>query len=85
MGLQCAFCHSMVDNSFAPGIEKRLDGWANRRLNGGRIASLTPNLKPFGDLLGVDVAKSASGNTRPSRISSHQTLVNEIDRLFLTH
>ena len=27
MGIQCAFCHSTVDNSFAPGIGKRLDGW----------------------------------------------------------
>jgi hypothetical protein len=56
MGLQCAFCHSMVDDSFAPGIGKRLDGWANRDLNVGLIASLAPNLKPFSDLLGVDVA-----------------------------
>src|ERR1700682_4025330 len=32
MGLQCAFCHSTVDDSFAPGIGKRLDGWANRNL-----------------------------------------------------
>ncbi len=56
MGLQCAFCHSTVDNSFAPGIGKRLDGWANRDLNVGVIASLAPNLKPFTDLLGVDEA-----------------------------
>jgi hypothetical protein len=56
MGLQCAFCHSTVDDSFAPGIGKRLDGWANRDLNVGLIASLAPNLKPFSDLLGVDVA-----------------------------
>jgi hypothetical protein len=56
MGLQCAFCHSSVDNSFAPGIGKRLDGWANRDLNVGVIASLAPNLKPFTDLLGVDEA-----------------------------
>ena len=53
---QCAFCHSTVDNSFAPGIGKRLDGWANRDLNVGAIVSLAPNLKPFTDLLGVDVA-----------------------------
>jgi len=56
MGIQCAFCHSTVDNSFAPGIGKRLDGWANRDLNVGLIVSLAPNLKPFTDLLGVDVA-----------------------------
>lgn len=56
MGIQCAFCHSTVDNSFAPGIGKRLDGWANRDLNVGAIVSLAPSLKPFTDLLGVDVA-----------------------------
>src|ERR1700674_1006042 len=56
MGLQCAFCHSTVDNSFAPGIGKRLDGWANRDLNVVAIVSLAPNLTPFADLLGVDVA-----------------------------
>jgi hypothetical protein len=55
MGIQCAFCHSSVDDSFAPGIGKRLDGWANRDLNVGAIVSLAPNLKPFTDLLGVDV------------------------------
>jgi len=55
MGIQCALCHSTVDNSFAPGIGKRLDGWANRDLNVGAIVSLSPNLKPFTDLLGVDV------------------------------
>ncbi|NDQ56165.1 MAG: hypothetical protein GZ088_03715 [Acidipila sp.] len=56
LGLQCAFCHSSVDDSFAPGIGKRLDGWANRDLNVGAIVSLSPNLKPFTDLLGVDAA-----------------------------
>jgi hypothetical protein len=56
MGIQCAFCHSTVDDSFAPGIGKRLDGWANRDLDVGAIVSLAPNLKPFTDLLGVDVA-----------------------------
>jgi hypothetical protein len=55
MGIQCAFCHSTVDNSFAPGIGERLDGWPNRDLNVGAIVSLAPNLKPFTDLLGVDV------------------------------
>jgi cytochrome c5 len=55
MGIQCALCHSTVDDSFAPGIGKRLDGWANRDLNVGAIVALAPNLKPFTDLLGVDV------------------------------
>lgn len=56
LGLQCAFCHSTVDNSLAPGIGRRLDGWANRDLNVGAIVALAPNLKPFTDLLGVDEA-----------------------------
>ena len=56
MGIQCAFCHSTVDNSLAPGIGRRLDGWANRDLNVGAIVALAPNLKPFTDLLGVDDA-----------------------------
>jgi hypothetical protein len=54
MGIQCAFCHSTVDDSLAPGIGHRLDGWANRDLNVGAIVSLAPNLQPFVDLLGVD-------------------------------
>jgi hypothetical protein len=56
MGTQCALCHSTVDDSFAAGIGKRLDGWANRDLNVGSIVSLAPNLKPFTDLLKVDEA-----------------------------
>lgn len=56
VGIQCALCHSTVDNSFAPGIGHRLDGWANRDLNVGAIVSLAPNLQPFADLLGVDQA-----------------------------
>lgn len=56
MGVQCALCHSTVDNSLAPGIGKRLDGWANRDLNVGAITALSPSLKPFTDLLGVDEA-----------------------------
>jgi len=54
VGFQCALCHSTVDDSFAPGVGKRLDGWANRDLNVGLIVSLAPNLKPFTDLLRVD-------------------------------
>ena len=56
MGIQCAFCHSTVNDSFAPGIGQRLDGWANRDLNVGLIVSLAPNLNPFTELLGVDEA-----------------------------
>jgi len=56
MGLTCAVCHSTVDDSFAPGIGRRLDGWANRDLNVGAIVGLAPNKKPITDLLGVDEA-----------------------------
>src|SRR5262249_2994323 len=37
VGLTCALCHSTVDNSVAPGIGRRLDGWPNRDLNVGAI------------------------------------------------
>jgi mono/diheme cytochrome c family protein len=43
-GVTCAICHSTVDNSFSPGIGKRLDGWANRDLNVGAILALSPAL-----------------------------------------
>ena len=56
VGIQCALCHSTVDNSFAPGIGHRLDGWANRDLNVGAIVALAPTLKPVADLLGTDEA-----------------------------
>src|SRR3954452_4145431 len=56
VGITCALCHSTVNDSFAPGIGLRLDGWPNRDLNVGAIVSLSPNLKPVADLLGADVA-----------------------------
>ena len=56
VGIQCALCHSTVDDSVGPGIGHRLDGWANRDLNVGAIVSLSPNLQPVADLLNVDVA-----------------------------
>ena len=42
VGITCALCHSTVDNSFSPGIGKRLDGWPNRDLNPGAIIALSP-------------------------------------------
>jgi len=56
IGIQCALCHSTVDDSFAPGIGRRLDGWANRDLNIGAIVALSPDLTPVTDLLRVDDA-----------------------------
>jgi hypothetical protein len=46
VGITCGFCHSTVDNSFAPGIGRRLDGWPNRDLNVGAIIALSPALTP---------------------------------------
>jgi hypothetical protein len=51
VGIQCAFCHSTVDDAFAPGIGHRLDGWANQDLNVGAIVALAPRLQPVADLL----------------------------------
>jgi mono/diheme cytochrome c family protein len=61
VGIQCALCHSVVNDSLAPGIGTRLDGWANRDLNIGGIMALAPNVQPFVDLLrfadpSIDVA-----------------------------
>jgi mono/diheme cytochrome c family protein len=42
VGITCALCHSTVDNSFAKGIGRRLDGWPNRDLNPGAIIALSP-------------------------------------------
>ncbi len=54
VGIQCALCHSTVDSSFPiAGIGRRLDGWANRDLDIGKIVNVSPNLQPVADLLGV--------------------------------
>jgi mono/diheme cytochrome c family protein len=44
IGITCALCHSQVDDSLAPGIGRRLDGWANTDLDVGRIVALSPAL-----------------------------------------
>ena len=54
VGLTCALCHSTVDDSFAPGIGRRLDGWANRDLNVGAIIAAAPDLSVVAALLQVD-------------------------------
>jgi hypothetical protein len=54
VGIHCALCHSTVDDSVAPGIGQRLDGWANRDLDVGAIIALAPDLGSFVRLLGVD-------------------------------
>ena len=60
IGIQCALCHSTVDDSFAAGIGSRLDGWPNRDLNVGAIIAASPDLSPIQGLLGVDRATVVS-------------------------
>jgi len=54
VGIQCALCHTTVDDTLAPGVGRRLDGWANRDLNVGAIVGLSPDLSSVATLLGVD-------------------------------
>jgi hypothetical protein len=56
VGIQCALCHSTVDDALAPGIGRRLDGWPNRDLDVGAIIALAPDLSAVTTLLGVDDA-----------------------------
>ncbi|MGB0909111.1 MAG: hypothetical protein ACPGYT_02015 [Nitrospirales bacterium] len=79
IGIQCTLCHSEVDNSVAPGIGRRLDGWANRDINVGAIISSAPNLQPFVDLLGpfvdlgaepVETVRSVFQSWGPGRFDS---------------
>jgi hypothetical protein len=72
VGITCALCHSTVDNSFAPGIGSRLDGWANRDLNVGAIVALAPNLQPVADLLGVsqDTVRTVLASWGPGKFDA---------------
>jgi mono/diheme cytochrome c family protein len=54
IGITCALCHSTVDDTFAKGIGRRLDGWPNRDLDVGAIVALAPTVKPFADALQKD-------------------------------
>jgi len=56
IGIQCALCHSVVDDSFAPGIGHRRDGWPNRDLDVGTIISVAPDLSALSGPLGVSDA-----------------------------
>src|SRR6185503_2951486 len=76
IGIQCALCHSTVDDSFAPGIGNRLDGWANRDLNVGAIVALSPDLSPFADLLGVsqDTVRTVLNSWGPGKFDAELVL-----------
>ena len=53
-GVHCALCHSTVDDSFMPGIGRRLDGWPNRDLNVGAIIASAPDLSAYVRMLQAD-------------------------------
>jgi cytochrome c peroxidase len=57
VGIQCALCHSTVDDSFAPGIGKRRDGWPNRDLDVGAIIASAPDLTAIAKVLGLTPAE----------------------------
>lgn len=59
VGVTCALCHSTVDDSFAPGIGRRLDGWPNRDLDPGAIIALSPALS--------DAAKAVYNSWGPGK------------------
>jgi hypothetical protein len=72
VGIQCALCHSTVDNSFAQNIGKRLDGWPNRDLDVGGIILLAPNLTPIANVLGVstDVVRTVVDAWGPGKFDA---------------
>jgi hypothetical protein len=76
LGIQCALCHSTVDDSLAPGIGARLDGWANRDLDIGRIVALAPNLQPIAGVLGVstDVVEQVLESWGPGKFDAELLL-----------
>ena len=76
IGIQCAFCHSTVDDSVAPGVGSRLDGWANRDLNVGAIVASAPDLSPFSTLLGVsqDTVRTVLNSWGPGKFDAELIL-----------
>jgi hypothetical protein len=76
VGITCALCHSTVNNSLAPGIGARRDGWPNRDLDVGAVISLAPSLKPFADLLQTDEAtvRQVLASWGPGKFDAELTL-----------
>jgi hypothetical protein len=72
MGIQCALCHSRVDDALAPGVGHRLDGWPNQDLDVGKIVSLSPDLSPVAQLLGVsqDTVRQVLASWGPGRFDA---------------
>ena len=62
VGITCALCHSTVDDSIAPGIGRRLDGWTNLDLDPGKIAAAAPG---FPDALREEFRRWGPGKYDP--------------------
>jgi mono/diheme cytochrome c family protein len=82
VGMQCALCHSTVDNSVADGVGRRLDGWANRDLDMGALMALAPTLQPLAELLGVDESalRAALATWGPGRFDPALVLDGKLAR-----
>ena len=76
VGIQCALCHSTVDDSLRAGIGSRLDGWANRDLNVGAIIAFAPDLSVFANLLGVsqDTVRLVLNSWGPGKFDAELSL-----------
>ena len=76
VGIQCALCHSSVDNALAPGVGHRLDGWANRDLDIGAIVATAPDLSAFANLLGIpeDSVRTVLQSWGPGRFDAELVL-----------
>src|SRR5690606_33130945 len=76
VGITCALCHSTVDDAFAPGIGRRLDGWPNRDLDVGAIIAAAPDLSFFASLLGVseDTVRDVLLDWGPGKFDAHLIL-----------
>ncbi len=73
VGVTCALCHSTVDDSFSPGIGRRLDGRPNRDLDVGRVIGLAQDLSPLTDALGLpeDTVRAVLDSWGPGRCLLH--------------
>jgi len=76
IGISCALCHSTVDDSLAPGIGRRLDGWPNRDLDVGAVIGLAQDLGPLERLLEVpeQTVRDVLASWGPGRFDAHLTL-----------
>jgi len=76
VGINCALCHSTVDNAVAFGIGRRLDGWPNRDLNVGAIVALAPDLQAIADLLETDqqTVRAVLGSWGPGKFDAELIL-----------